>query len=156
MPGLREPTGDVAAAARICHDSFVRSSRKAPLVVTAAMAGLLSGCGSNADTAVRDASDHFHEAIGSQDGTSACALLAPRTRSEVAQAAGKACAQAILDEKIPSDGVPERITVVGPDAQVRYPEDAVFLSRYRGTWLVVAAGCTPAANDQYDCEVSGG
>jgi hypothetical protein len=125
-------------------------------MVAATVALLGSGCASNADTAAGEAAGRFHEALRAHDGPAVCALLAPRTRSEVSQAAGKPCAQAVLEEKIPSEGVPERISVVGPDAQVRYAEEAVFLSRYRGTWLVVAAGCTPKANDQYDCEISGG
>ena len=134
----------------------MRWSRFRLLVGAASVVLLMGGCASSAGIPARQASDHFHEAFDSHDGSSACALLAPRTRSEVAQSAGKPCPQAVLEEKIPSVGAAQRVSVFGPDAQVRYATEAVFLSRYGGTWLVVAAGCTPVANDQYDCEVSGG
>lgn len=117
---------------------------------------LLSACGGSQDDAVQRAAERFHQAFAAHDGTATCALLAPRTRSSVAQSAGKPCAEAILEEQLAGSGDVDRVSVFGSEAQVRYADDSVFLSRYGEAWLVVATGCVPAGGDRYDCEVEAG
>ena len=116
----------------------------------------VGGCSSSSAADVNAASDRFLQAVANGDGARACQLLAPRTRSEVEQSAGKPCPQAILEEEISAPGAMSRVSVFGPDAQVRYQRGATFLSRFSGGWRVVAAGCTPAAGDRYDCSVEAG
>lgn len=38
-------------------------------------------------------------------------------------------------------------------AQARFESDTVFLSRFDGEWLVVAAACTPVSGHPYDCSI---
>lgn len=47
------------------------------------------------------------------------------------------------------------MSVFGTMAQVRYPEDTVFLARFRSGWRVMAAACSPQAHDPYDCRIKG-
>jgi hypothetical protein len=122
----------------------------------ASLALLLSGCGGAEDSDVADIADQLYQAIGSDDGSAACAVLSPRTQDEVEKAAGKPCPDAILDEDLPQPRGAERVSTFGTAAQVQYAEETTFLTRFKSGWRVVAAGCTPVPGDRYDCKVAGG
>jgi hypothetical protein len=127
-----------------------------------ALSLLLSGCSGTQDDPVRRAADSFYAALADGDGADACAMLSPRTASEVEQSAQKPCAKAILEEDIPDvtggDGAPgpREVSAYGTSAQVRYDGETAFLARYDDGWRVVAAGCTPGPRATYDCQVEAG
>jgi uncharacterized protein YceK len=128
------------------------------IVVTCAVALATSGCGSVDDrgSAASDVAARLRAAVDSKDGATACNLLAPDTASEVAESAGKSCADAILEEDLPTAGTVIDAAVYGQWAQVRLSDDTMFLGAFPGGWRVVAAGCTPQADQPYDCTVQGG
>jgi hypothetical protein len=119
---------------------------------------LVAGCSPAGDrsSAAMDTAVRMLDAVQQQDGTAACALLAPDTAAEVADSAGKPCADAILDEDLPAPGTVGGADVYGQWAQVRLTGDTVFLAVFPGGWRVVAAGCSPQGNKPYDCAVQGG
>jgi hypothetical protein len=124
-------------------------------VLTVLLAGgVLGGCSSAQDGAVRDLAGRFYAAVAADDGDSACDLLAPATRSELEQSAGRPCAQAVLNEDVPEVGEPAGIEVFGVMAQVRFAGETAFLTRFADGWRIVAAACTPTAN-RYDCSIEG-
>jgi hypothetical protein len=125
------------------------------LAVTALTALCCTACGDGGADAPRSVATSFEEAVGSGDGATACNLLAPTTLSELEQSAGTACAQAILDQDLPSASSPQDAVAYGSMAQVRYAEETVFLSQFDGEWRVLAAGCTPA-DPRFDCTIQGG
>lgn len=117
----------------------------------------LSACGGERDQAVEDVATSFYAALARDDGDAACRLLAPATRDELEQSAGKACAAAILDEEVPEVTDPLDVQVYGIAGEVRFGTDTAFLAKFRGGWRVSAVACTPSASDQpYDCKVAGG
>jgi hypothetical protein len=115
-----------------------------------------AGCGTSQDADVRSSATTFYEAADSGEGADACALLAPRTRSELEQSSGQPCAEAIAAEPVPQVDQPTDIRAFGPMAQVRYHGETTFLTRFQDGWRVVAAACTPGPADVYDCRISGG
>jgi hypothetical protein len=117
---------------------------------------LLGGCGGAQNSDVEAVAERFYRAVGSGDGETACAALASRTQDEVAQAAGKPCQDAILDEDLLQPGGVEHVSTFGTAAQVRYAGETTFLTRFMDGWRVVAAGCSPMSGDRYDCQVEGG
>lgn len=143
------------------HGRTARARRPGPVAASVAVLMLvgLAGCASPQDGAVRDVAGEFASAIGSGDGAAACRLLAPRTKSELEQSAGKACAKAVLEEDVPS-GTQDRtlgnVDVYGTAAWVQTGNDTVFLARFQGGWKVSAAGCTKTTPRMYDCVVKGG
>jgi hypothetical protein len=94
--------------------------------------------------------------VADGDGDAACALLAPATRSELEQSAGKPCPDALIEEHLPQVDEPVAVDVFGTAGEVRYDAEAAFLARYDDGWRVVAAGCTPQPPHPYDCKVTGG
>jgi hypothetical protein len=116
----------------------------------------LSGCGSmpHADV-VMAAAGAFHRAVADRDGAAACAELAPQTRSELEQSAGKPCAVAVLEEEVPPEA-PSDPEVFGTQAMVRVGSGATFLSRFPDGWKVMAAACEPRPGAPYDCSITGG
>jgi hypothetical protein len=131
-----------------------RRPRTAGIALGAACCLLVAGCGGSQDNAVADTVRAFYDAVAAQDGDAACAVLAPATRSELEQSAGKPCAGAILGEDVPEVASPEKIEVFGSMAQVRHGSEVAFLTRFEDGWRVVAAACTPARS-RYDCSIQG-
>jgi hypothetical protein len=125
------------------------------LAVTALIALCCTACGNGGADAPRSVANSFEKALGSDDGATACNLLAPTTLSELEQSAGSPCAQAILDQDLPPASSPRQAVAYGSMAQVRFAEDTLFLSQYDGKWLVLAAGCTPGTS-RFDCTIQGG
>jgi hypothetical protein len=124
-------------------------------MVVAAIAGA-GGCGTTQDRAVEETAQGFYRALDASDGAAACDLLAERTRSEVEKSAHKPCAQAILDEDIPTVAGAREVSAFGVAAQIRYAGETAFLSRFRDGWHVVAAGCRRQPGGMYDCQVEAG
>jgi hypothetical protein len=123
-----------------------------------AAAGLLmlaSGCGSASHRGVESTAEDFYAAAGSGDGAGACALLAPKTRSELEESAGKECAAAVLEEDIPEVDDLGHSQVYGTMAQVSFSADTAFLTRFRTGWRIMAVLCSPVPDRPYDCKVSG-
>ncbi len=121
----------------------------------AAVAALLvvSGCASSKAPEAEDAALRFYQAFEGSDGATACDLLAPKTRDDVASSSGTDCAKAILEEQLPAVESPSGTTVFGDQAQVKLGAETVFLAEFPDGWKVVAAGCTPNGDLPYDCEV---
>lgn len=124
-------------------------------LAAAAVLALVTGCASTQDDGARRTAQEFHDAISGKDAPAACAALALRTRSQLEKNEKSACEQAILREDIPKVGEPSDVEVFGTMAKVTYPHESTFLSRFSGGWRVVAAGCTPAAGQPYDCQIEG-
>src|SRR5687767_1768938 len=114
----------------------------------------LAGCGQAEESSAGSAAEEFMQAIESGDGVTACGLLSPATRSELEQSSGEACAQAVLAEDI-QGGSTVDVNVFDTMAQVRFDNDAVFLSHFDTGWLVTAAACKPVPDKPYDCNIKG-
>jgi hypothetical protein len=117
----------------------------------------VTGCSGGDDETVRKAVSDFYAAVSASDGSGACDLLAPETRSELESSSGSSCSQAVLDEVDPANGTPT-LDVFGDGARARVGDDTAFLARFEQGWLVTAAGCSGVRRrDQpYDCDVQGG
>jgi hypothetical protein len=122
-----------------------------PLVLPLVL--LLAGCAGAQDAAAGSAARDLLDAVRDGDGAAACAALAAPTRDELEQTSGKACPAAVLEEDL-SGGTDElRVQVFDSMAQVRAGAETVFLSRFDGRWLVVAAACTAVPAEPYDCSI---
>lgn len=117
---------------------------------------LVTGCGAGSGQPSRVAQG-FADAVAGKDGGTACSLLAPGTRRELEQSAGRPCPSAVLGQGLgPSRGV-RRAQRFGDEAQVLLDGDTVFLARFSVGWRVVAAGCTDRGPARpYECSVKGG
>jgi hypothetical protein len=127
-------------------------------VVAAALvaATALASCGGAQDDEATAVAEQLLTAVDGGHGDEACGLLAPSARSELEDSSGKPCAQAVLEEKVGAVAPSTRVEVFQTMAQVRFADDAVFLSRFDGDWLVVGAAYTPQAARPYDCSISVG
>jgi len=114
---------------------------------------VLAGCASvgHREDAAAAVAMRLLNAVAAGDGEAACAILAPDTAESVAEE--EPCAEAILDAKLPRPGTVVGADVYGQWAQVRLDDDTVFLAAFPGGWRVVAAGCTPRADQPYRCAV---
>lgn len=131
--------------------------RACGLLTIAVVLALCAGCGGDAeDAGPARAAKAFEDAVGADKGAAACALLAPETRSELEQSAGKKCAAAILDEDLPEPDAFESASAFGTMAIVRFAADTLFVSEFDGRWRVLAAGCSPVPHTAYDCAIQGG
>jgi hypothetical protein len=115
---------------------------------------VVTGCGSDRESAVTGTADRFERAVQERDFAAACGLLAPKTREEVGK--DQPCDQALGDEKLPDLGGSPATEVYGRQAQVRGRSDTLFLAEFADGWRVVAAGCARRADRPYDCAVQGG
>jgi hypothetical protein len=123
------------------------------LVLGIPLALLLAGCAGSQDAAAGSAAQDLLDAVRDRDGAAACAALAAPTREELEQASGKACPAAVLEEDLSGGTGDVRVQVFDSMAQVRVGTETVFLSRFDGRWLVVAAACTPVPRKPYDCSI---
>ncbi|MCA2216506.1 hypothetical protein [Jidongwangia harbinensis] len=135
----------------------MRTLRRAAASLTVA-ASALTGCASvdERGDAAAAVAVRLLTAVQGDDGAGACAVLAPETRAELIDSAGRPCAEAILDENLPGPGPIEATAVYGQWAQVRLAGDTLFLAVFPEGWRVVAAGCTPRPDRPYDCVLQGG
>jgi hypothetical protein len=124
-------------------------------VLLVAASGCQSGAGS-AGSGARTTAQWFAQAISGDDHVRACSLLAPETRTQLEQAAGKPCRVAIAEEDLAPADAFEDIAVFGTMAQARFAGDTVFLTRFPQGWKVLAAGCSPVPGEPYDCRLQGG
>jgi hypothetical protein len=126
--------------------------------VWASVAGLavpcvLGSCAAGDDQAVSAVAEELLNSASQQQGAKACSLLAPGAVNELEASSGQPCDQAILEEDLGAAGEPLGVQVFDTMAQVRFESDTVFLSRYDGKWLVVAAACVPQSGRPYDCDI---
>lgn len=137
-----------------------RQRRVVPLRLLAAgllTATVLTGCTAAPDGDVEDAAARFADAVAAGDGTEACRLLAPRTKSELEANAGEPCRDGIVKEMPSRPGGAEsvRVEVFGTAARARTGRDTMFLARFQGGWKVSAAGCTSTPSGIYECVLKG-
>ena len=142
------------AAGRLCYYSFMHWRTSACSVVTLAVSALLlQGCAGGQGGPAQSAMQ-FLAAAEDDDGAAACALLAPAARDELASTAGSPCPEAVLDEDLETDDARHaEVAVFDTMAQATVGSQTLFLSRYDGRWLVVAAACTPVPDGPYDCSI---
>ncbi|NAS20796.1 hypothetical protein GT755_03750 [Herbidospora sp. NEAU-GS84] len=110
----------------------------------------VSACAAGGGPAVEEAAGRFFAAVAAGQGAAACALLT----DAAARSLPEPCATSILDAGL-RGGPAEEVAVWGSEAQLRLPEDTVFLHRGPDGWRVRGAGCRPQGDRPYDCEVSG-
>ena len=118
---------------------------------------VVTGCGAQVERQQAGASADAFSAGTAGEPAAACALLAPRTLESLEED-GMACPQALARAGIPTSGEHTAVTVAGHSAQVRYPEQTVFLSLFDDGWRVTAAGCVRTSSDPavpYDCTIEG-
>jgi hypothetical protein len=125
-------------------------------VTAGLVAASLTSCSSVQDDEVRSVAAKFYAAHADGDGDLACEELAPKTKSELEKSTGKPCAQALLDQTVPSVTQPTKVHVFSTQAEIRWGRETTFLARFPGGWKVMAADCTPQPNKPYECAVSGG
>jgi hypothetical protein len=109
---------------------------------------MVAGCGAGQrETDSAGTAAQFLAAVDHGDTTVACDLLAPDTL-----AALDSCDESVagLDA-----GEVRDVTVWGDRAQVRSDAGALFLVELAVGWRVSAAGCRPAAEDTYECDLAG-
>ncbi len=116
----------------------------------------LAGCAPAQDEGVRAVAARFYAAYAERDGAAMCAQLAPRTKSELEQSAGRPCEEAVLEEDVPEADEPAKVQVFGTQAEISWRGETTFLARFEGGWKVMAAACTPQRAKPYDCTISGG
>jgi hypothetical protein len=114
---------------------------------------VLGSCAASDDQAVSSVAEQLLVAASEQQGTEACSLMAPGAVKELEDSSGQSCDQAILEEDLGAAGEPLGVQVFGTMAQVRFETDTVFLSRFDGKWLVVAAACVPQSGRPFDCDI---
>ena len=119
------------------------------------LAAALTGCSSGQEEAVTATARQFYDALAEGNASAACDLLAPGTRSELEQSAGRPCRQAILAEALRRPGATEAVDVFGSMATVRFAGDTSFLADFGDRWLVMATACRAVPGEPYDCKVKG-
>lgn len=128
-------------------DSFARAGLAASAVL------LLTGCAGTQNEPAAAAARDLWAAAREGNGAAACELLAPAARTELETTSGRPCAEAVLEEDLGAGTGDARVEVYDAAAQVKAGTDTVFLSRFDGEWLVIAAACTPVTGGPYDCSI---
>lgn len=123
------------------------------LTATVAVASLVTACGGTQDADVARTATGLLDAFGSGDGAGACALLAPPVRTELEDTSGSPCGEAVLEEDLGARSGSTEVEVFDTMARAVVGSETLFLSRFDGRWLVVAAACDPVAGEPYDCAV---
>jgi hypothetical protein len=118
--------------------------------------GALTGCATGQEDDVSATAEHFYRAVQDGDGAAACAVRAPRTKSELEKSAQKSCDQAILEEDIPAVDQRPGVQAFGTMAKLSFGSETTFLARFEGGWKVMAAACKDQPGKPYDCLLSGG
>ncbi len=118
-----------------------------------AVAALVTACGGAQDADVARVASGLVEAVDRRDGAGACALLAPPVRTELEDTSGSPCAEAVLEEDVGAPSDTTEVEVFDTMARAVVGSESLFLSRFDGRWLVVAAACDPVAGKPYDCAV---
>jgi hypothetical protein len=97
----------------------------------------------------------FQTALEGPDGRAACARLSRSTASKLAQDQQKPCAQAILEQSLPTGTDVARARVYVTSAAAEVPGgDWMFLDEGPHGWEISAAGCKPTQADMpLDCQV---
>lgn len=130
------------------------------LLTGVTLAGLaaisLAGCAPTQAEGVRATAVRFYKAYSNDEPGVACDQLAPRTKSELEQSAGKPCAEALPEEDVPEVDEPLAVHVFGSQAEVTWSGESTFLARFQGGWKVMAAACAERSDQPYDCAISGG
>jgi len=118
---------------------------------------VLAGCGAQVEREEAGAAADAFAVDVEADPGAACARLAPRTLKAV-EDDGMPCSQALPAAGLPTPAEHTAVTIAGHSAQVRYPDETVFLARFDDGWKVTAAGCSRTSSDPavpYDCAVEG-
>jgi hypothetical protein len=122
-------------------------------LVIAALACSATACSGSQDEAVAAVATGLLTAVGEGDGARACDLLAPATRTELEDTSGTSCERAVLEEDLAAGSGGARVAVFDTSAQAVVGSETLFLSRYDGRWLVIAAACTEVPERPYDCSI---
>ncbi|MET8865812.1 hypothetical protein ABZW11_22985 [Nonomuraea sp. NPDC004580] len=122
-------------------------------VIVLALAMGLTGCAVDTAAPARTA-ERFHAALSAHQEEAACALLSRQTAEKLPDP-GQSCAAALRELRLGPGGAVTGVSVWGEEAQVRLRGDTLFLHRYADGWRVKAAGCEPAGDLPYNCEVDG-
>jgi hypothetical protein len=125
-----------------------------PVALLVASLLLLTACSNGQDESAGSSAEEFLSSAAEGDGTRACDVLSPSTRSELVQSSGKPCEQAILEEHL-TIGTMHGIDVFDTMAVAHIGSETVFLSRFDSRWMVIAAACTAVPERPYDCAIKG-
>ena len=123
------------------------------LLLVTVVAAATAGCSGTQDDAVISVARDLLSAVDSGDGARACRLLAPPARTELEDSSGTPCARAVLQEDLAAGSGGARVEVFDTTAQAVVGSQTLFLSRYDGRWLVIAAACTAVPHRPYDCSI---
>jgi hypothetical protein len=134
-----------------------RTARARRVVVVALAVTALGGCRLTPDDgSAAEAAERFHAALQRGDGSAACRLLTPDTRSALEGSEGQPCPNAITAQDLRPASAAIKTDAYATNARVVMDGDVVFLAAFERQWLVVAAGCSPRQDEPYDCTVGGG
>jgi hypothetical protein len=110
----------------------------------------LCGCSAADTSSAGEAAQRFVAAV-TDEGMSACELLAPRARDDLGPAG---CGPGSPVARLPHAAVGSTV-VWGDEAQARSSADTLFLHDFADGWRVTGAGCRPRNEQVYDCMVGG-
>ncbi|MFI9235315.1 hypothetical protein [Streptomyces sp. NPDC053079] len=144
-PGTKAP-GAVAFGVR-----WLRAGLAVTLLAGTAACGTLA---ERRDDALA-AADRFERALEAGQQGPLCAALAPGTREEVEESAGRPCEQALDRQELPAAGAVRHVDLYGDQARAVLEHDTLFLARFPAGWMVTAAGCEPRPEQPYQCAVKG-
>lgn len=112
----------------------------------------VSGCAPDSAGAAEAAQD-FRRAVIEGDASSACSMLTPLAREEIA--AKTSCEDHMGSLQLPAEGPALGTERYGRNAVVQFEDDTVFLTVSGSGWQVTGAGCRAQGEAPYDCKVGG-